>query len=145
AECLRLGIWDDLDEPSFAAALSGLTFESRTDEAPLAQFPTREVAQAAQEMESLGQDLAVVEKRHKIQRLRAPDFGFAEIAWQWAGGASLDEVLMKADMPAGDFVRSIKQLIELGAQLSGAPRDSPIRGTARRAADAKRRGILLQE
>jgi len=145
AECLRLGIWDDLDEPSFAAALSGLTFESRTDEAPLAQFPTREVAQAAQEMESLGQDLAVVEKRHKIQRLRAPDFGFAEIAWQWAGGASLDEVLMKADMPAGDFVRSIKQVIDLAAQVADAAGDSPIRGTARRAVDAMRRGILLQE
>src|SRR5699024_12724556 len=77
--------------------------------------------------------------------LRAPDFGFAEIAWQWAGGASLDEVLMKADMPAGDFVRSIKQVIDLAAQVADAAGDSPIRGTARRAVDAMRRGILLQE
>jgi ATP-dependent RNA helicase HelY len=53
----------------------------------------------------------------------------------------LDRVLTEADMAAGDFVRWAKQTIDLLDQLSIVS-DQPVAGTARKALDAVRRGIV---
>jgi ATP-dependent RNA helicase HelY len=55
----------------------------------------------------------------------------------------LDAVLRDAEMPAGDFVRWTRQLIDVLGQISNAaPDGSPVRGTARKAVDALRRGVI---
>lgn len=59
----------------------------------------------------------------------------------WARGGMLDRVLLEADMAAGDFVRWAKQTIDLLDQLSLVA-EQPLAGTARRALDAVRRGIV---
>ena len=62
----------------------------------------------------------------------------------WAGGAALESVLREADMPAGDFVRWTKQLIDLLGQVGQAAgdRDAELRRTADAAVDALRRGVV---
>jgi ATP-dependent RNA helicase HelY len=46
-------------------------------------------------------------------------------------------------MTAGDFVRAVKQLLDLLGQVAdAAPRGSRIRATAGQAMDAMRRGII---
>ncbi|MCL2490845.1 MAG: hypothetical protein FWF36_09055, partial [Propionibacteriaceae bacterium] len=52
---------------------------------------------------------------------RALDPGFSEAAYAWADGASLAEVLDDCGLPAGDFVRWTRQIIDLAQQVATAP------------------------
>jgi ATP-dependent RNA helicase HelY len=62
----------------------------------------------------------------------------------WCEGASLDVTLSQADIAAGDFVRAIKQLIDLVAQIASATESAELRSTARKALDGLRRGVIEQ-
>ena len=79
---------------------------------------------------------------------REPDLGFAWAAYQWASEKSLDEVLREVEMPAGDFVRWCKQVIDvLGQIAAAAPRaegegGSTVARNARKAVDAMLRGVV---
>ena len=143
SECIRTGVWDDLDALELASVLSGLTFETRnSDDVPPPRFPRGRVREVAQQMTVLGADLQRMEKEHRLQYLRRPDFGFAQTAWEWASGSSLDDVLTDSDLAAGDFVRAIKQLIDVIAQVADASGGGPLRETAREALDLLRRGVV---
>ncbi|MGA9344797.1 MAG: hypothetical protein WBV37_06815, partial [Nocardioidaceae bacterium] len=74
--------------------------------------------------------------------LREPDLGFAWAAYRWAGGASLEEVLDEVELAPGDFVRWVKQLLDLSEQIADAAGDSRLRHTAREAVRAMRRGVV---
>jgi ATP-dependent RNA helicase HelY len=55
----------------------------------------------------------------------------------------LDAVLRDCGLPAGDFVRWTKQVVDLLGQVADASRDSPeVGANARRAADLLRRGVV---
>lgn len=75
---------------------------------------------------------------------REPDLGFAWAVYMWASGRTLDEVLREAEMPAGDFVRWCKQVIDvLGQIAAAAPRDgSSVARSARKAVEAVLRGVV---
>jgi ATP-dependent RNA helicase HelY len=68
--------------------------------------------------------------------------------YRWARGEPLSKVLasggqLDAEIPAGDFVRWARQVVDLLGQLAeAAGPDSPLRETARMAVRAVRRGIL---
>ncbi|MCX6407805.1 MAG: DEAD/DEAH box helicase [Propionibacteriales bacterium] len=142
SECLRRGVWDGLDPAQLAAVLSGLTFESRKDDPPAPRFPDRATLDVSEEMALLCTDLQALERQHRVKFLSTPDFGFAETASAWVGGASLDEVLRTTGMAAGDFVRAMKQLIDLVAQVADAAGPGPLRTTARQSLDGLRRGVV---
>jgi ATP-dependent RNA helicase HelY len=143
AESLRNGLWDDLSPPELAAALSALVFESRrADDAGAPRIPGRRVSDTLVDMVSLWADLDVLERQHKLDFLREPDLGFAWAAYRWAEGAKLDEVLTETDLAAGDFVRWVKQLLDLADQVADAAGDSDLRRTARRTSEALRRGVV---
>lgn len=142
SECLRQGVWDGLDAGQLGAVLSGLTFESRIDDPPAPRFPDRRTLDVSETMLALCADLQALERRHRVRFLSAPDFGFAETASAWVGGAPLDEVLRTTGMAAGDFVRAMKQLIDLVAQVADAAGPGPLRTTARQTLDGLRRGVV---
>jgi ATP-dependent RNA helicase HelY len=151
AESLRHGLWDDLSAGELAAALSALVFEARrADDAVPPRVPGGRVKQVLADMVSLWGDLDALEREHKLDFLREPDLGFAWAAYRWAEGASLDEVLTETDLAAGDFVRWMKQLLDLTDQVADAAaaqegepaRASELRQTARAAAKALRRGVV---
>ena len=58
-----------------------------------------------------------------LEPMRAPDFGFCWAAHKWASGHSLTAVLKGSDLTVGDFVRSMKQIIDLLRQLRNAAPD----------------------
>jgi ATP-dependent RNA helicase HelY len=59
--------------------------------------------------------------------MRAPDFGFCWPAKGWASGQSLTSVLKDSDLTVGDFVRNMKQIVDLLRQLrSAVPELAPI-------------------
>ncbi|HEX6877160.1 MAG TPA: DEAD/DEAH box helicase [Nocardioidaceae bacterium] len=143
AEALHHGLWEGLSPSELAAALSALVFESRrADDASAPRLPGGRVRDTLGEMVSLWGDLDALEREHKLDFLREPDLGFAWAAYRWAEGAALDEVLTETDLAAGDFVRWVKQLLDLADQVADAAGDSALRKTARRASDALRRGVV---
>jgi ATP-dependent RNA helicase HelY len=71
--------------------------------------------------------------------------------YRWARGEPLARVLASghnydADMPAGDFVRWARQVLDLLGQLKEASAASPeLRETARKAITAVNRGVLAYQ
>jgi ATP-dependent RNA helicase HelY len=142
AECLRHGVWDDLDPTELAATLSGLVYESRSPEqAPEPRLPRGNVPDVVLTMNRIWAELDTMEREHRVTYLRRPDFGFAWATFQWARGRSLDAVLGES-LTAGDFVRTMKQLLDVIDQVADAAGDSPVRRTARQAGDLLRRGVI---
>ena len=50
--------------------------------------------------------------------------------------------MLSGDLTPGDFVRAVKQLIDLLDQIAAAARAAPVADTARRAITALRRGVV---
>ncbi|KAB2348965.1 DEAD/DEAH box helicase [Actinomadura rudentiformis] len=144
AESLRAGVWERLDHAELAACVSALVYESRQpDDAAPPKTPAGAAQEALAAMVGLWGELDAIEKDNRVSFLREPDLGFAWTAYRWAKGHDLDEVLLETDMTAGDFVRAVKQLLDLLGQVTdAAPENSHIRKTARRAMDAMRRGVV---
>ncbi len=142
AECLRRGLWDGLDPAALAAVASTLVYEPRRpDEAPRQPAPptTREAVEATARVWG---ELAGLEAEAGLATLREPDQGFAWAAHRWARGGSLATVLDGAELTAGDFVRWVRQLIDLLDQVSGVAADTPVGRTAGRAVRLLRRGVV---
>ncbi|HYF71569.1 MAG TPA: helicase-related protein, partial [Nocardioides sp.] len=143
AESMRLGLWDDLSPSGLAAALSVLVFEARRpDDASSPRIPGGPVRDVIGEMVRLWGTLDALEREHKLDFLRQPDLGFAWVAYRWAEGDALDDVLVASDLAAGDFVRWMKQLLDLGGQVADAAGSSPLRETAREMVRSMRRGVV---
>jgi len=142
-ECLRRGLWDHLDPPALAACVSALVYESRRPDEASAQQPPAPARAPLAEMGRVWTELAEREGAHRLATLRAPDPGFAWAACRWAGGSRLETVLEGAELPAGDFVRWVRQCVDLLSQLvEVAAPDSPVRATARAAVEGLRRGVV---
>jgi ATP-dependent RNA helicase HelY len=93
-------------------------------------------------MVSVWHELAALEQQNRLSFLREPDLGFAWAAHAWARGEPLESVL-DPDLTPGDFVRAVKQLIDLLGQVAvAAGRGAPLGVTAGAAVDALRRGIV---
>jgi ATP-dependent RNA helicase HelY len=142
AECLRRGVWDGLNHAELAAAVSGLTFESRrSDDAGPARLPGNRVSGVVATMTRLWGELAGVEHENRLSFLREPDFGFAWTSHAWASGRPLEH-LLSDDLTPGDFVRAVKQLIDLLDQVRAAAGDSELAKVAASSVSALRRGVV---
>jgi ATP-dependent RNA helicase HelY len=146
AEALRQGLWTELSAAELAAALSALVYETRrADDSSAPRVPGGRVKQTLADMVSLWADLDALEREHRLDFLREPDLGFAWAAYRWAEGASLEDVLGETDLAAGDFVRWMKQLLDLTDQVADAAGEAgglELRATARAASKALRRGVV---
>ena len=143
AECLRTGVWEGLTPPELAAALSILVYEARrADDASAVRLPGGRVQDVLPRMVSLWGELDRLEKDHRLEFLREPDLGFAWAAHAWASGATLDVVLSETDLAAGDFVRWVKQLLDLTGQVADASPSAALRETARATISALRHGVV---
>lgn len=143
AEALRRGLWDELDPSALAAVLSMLVFEARrADDASSPRLPGGDAKPVFAEMMRLWGELDQLEKDHKLDFLRRPDLGFAWAAYRWSEGDELDDVLRDIELSAGDFVRWMKQLLDLAGQVADAAGPSPLRETAREVTRRLRRGVI---
>ncbi|WP_326599994.1 DEAD/DEAH box helicase [Streptomyces sp. NBC_01803] len=149
SECLREGVWEGLDPAELASCVSALVYETRNaDDAPAPEVPGGRARHALGEMVRIWGRLDALEERHHINQAtgvgqREPDLGFAWPAYRWAQGHALDAVLRDADMPAGDFVRWCKQVIDvLGQVAAAAPEGGTVAANARKAVDKMLRGVV---
>jgi ATP-dependent RNA helicase HelY len=144
AEAIREGLFDDLTPSELASALSALVFEARrADDAASPKLPNKPVRDVLDQLGRLWLELDALEKDHKLDFLRQPDSGFAWAAWRWAEGDDLDDLLMVTGLAAGDFVRWMKQLLDLCGQVADAAGDDAhLRNLARSAIKALKRGVV---
>ncbi|MDX3229656.1 DEAD/DEAH box helicase [Streptomyces sp. ME19-01-6] len=148
SECLRDGIWEGLAPAELAACASALVYEARAaDDALPPKLPAGRAKEALGEMVRVWGRLDALEDDHKIKQAegvgqREPDLGFAWAAYRWASGHGLDEVLREVQMPAGDFVRWCKQVIDVLGQIAAAAPEGTVARSARRAVDALLRGVV---
>ena len=148
AECLRAGLWVGLEPAELAACVSALVFESRQPEdATPPRLPPGRVREVLAEMVRLWGGLEAREHEHRIASPREPDLGFAWATYRWALGHPLDDVLRDTGLPAGDFVRWTKQVLDLLGQVAdaagaGAGAAPAVGDRARRASDLLRRGVV---
>ncbi len=142
AECVRRGVWDELNPAELAACVSALTFESRrSDDSGPPRLPGSRVATVVAAMTRLWGELDGVEHDHRLSFLREPDFGFAWTSHAWASGRSLEQ-LLSDNLTPGDFVRAVKQLIDLLDQIRAAVGDGKLADTAAQSVAALRRGVV---
>ena len=140
AQAVRAGAFDGLSVPDLAAALSSLLFESRRQGG---QRPSRQVEHAIRNLRRVMVEVRTLERECGVPPSRPMDPGFADAAYDWAAGASLAEALEESDVTAGDFVRGVRQVIDLARQLSVAPGvPTVVATTARAVVQAMRRDII---
>lgn len=143
ADCLAAGLLDGLDPPALAAVASCFTYEHRSKVPPPAPwYPTKGLRRAVEAVLERAEELRGVELAAGLSGTRPPDPTFLPLAHAWASGQELDVVLDDEQMSGGDFVRNVRQLIDLLRQLGDAALDPATRRSARSAAEALHRGVV---
>jgi ATP-dependent RNA helicase HelY len=143
AETLHRGLLDDLDAPALAALVSVFVYEHRSSEPPPAPwFPSAEVRRRWQAIDKLGRQLNVAEDLAGLPLTRPPDATFGAVAFAWAAGEGFAEVVEAEELSGGDFVRTVKQLIDLLRQLAQLAPEPGTARTCEQAADLLFRGVI---
>jgi ATP-dependent RNA helicase HelY len=115
AESIRAEIFSNLSAADLVAVISSCIYESRNDEA--AKIPKGDIQAALAAISKIYGKIHTAETDLNLEPMRAPDFGFCWASFKWASGNSLTAVLKGNDLTVGDFVRSMKQIIDLLRQL----------------------------
>jgi ATP-dependent RNA helicase HelY len=143
AEALRTGVFDDLDATSVAALASAFTYETRSPgPRPEPWFPSPRVRRRWGDLNRLATDLNSAEEEAGLPLTRPPDPGFFAAAYAWAAGEDLGDVIAEEELSGGDFVRNVKQLIDLLRQLGEVAPEPATAKAAREAADRLFRGVV---
>jgi ATP-dependent RNA helicase HelY len=116
-EALSNGLFDGLSPAELAAVVSTFVYESRERVARRTETPTRILRERYRSLSLLWANVRRVEDQHQVELCRELDPGFVPTVFDWAEGKPLEDVLAGSGLPAGDFVRSCKQLLDLLRQI----------------------------
>ena len=164
AECLQMGIFDDLEPAQLAGLLSSFVYEAKrsarsnkTPQTPVKRKkslhdrlgPERRLGlkDRMDEVLLISARIREVEARHKVHHAKEPDGKFAPVIAAWARGVSLGTVLDLADVEIGttspgDFVRNAKQVADLCEQLGRLDNRGAVSEAANAARDAVMRSVV---
>jgi ATP-dependent RNA helicase HelY len=94
-------------------------------------------------IEQIWRELSHNEDDAGLPETRAPDPGFAFLLHDWVAGEELADVLAdEEEVTGGDFVRNVKQCIDLLRQIAAIAPDPGTAAGAAAAADACLRGVV---
>jgi ATP-dependent RNA helicase HelY len=143
AECLHRGVLAEIDPASLAALLSTFVYEHRSPEpAPPPWFPSADVRAKWRRILATSEELAADERATGLAEHRPPDPGFAAAAYAWVAGEGLADVVAGEEVAGGDFVRTMKQLVDLARQLALVAPDPATRRQAREVGELAFRGVV---
>ena len=129
-----------------AAIVSCFTYERRGPDADTVQppphWPSGTVAKRARAVERIWRDLVLSERDGRLPETRQPDPGLTPLVAGWVRGDDLSVVLEDGEFTGGDFVRNVKQCIDLLRQIGDVAPDPATAAAARGAADACSRGVV---
>ena len=116
AEAIRTDLFDGLAPAELVSTISTLVFESRA--VGSAKLPNKEVERAVKELEEISYRIHQDEIAEGLEPMREPDLEFCSAAFRWANGHSLSSILKNGELTVGDFVRSMKQIVDVLRQIS---------------------------
>jgi ATP-dependent RNA helicase HelY len=137
AELLVRGDLDGYGPSDLAGIVALLVHEPRRDDVlPPDRLPSAALDAAAERIEQVARGLRDLEAEVGVVPMRALDAGFVAPVVRWSAGLSLEESVGDLEVSGGDFVRNVKQVIDLLGQLRDVTS-----GTRRDAFDAARRSL----
>ena len=98
--------------------LSALVFEARRDESP--KIPKGAVEESLNDLIHQWSIIHSHEIEIGLEPMREPDLAFCWASYRWANGHSLGSILRGTELTVGDFIRSMKQIIDLLRQIGHA-------------------------
>lgn len=116
SEVAAAGLLDDLPVPEFVALVSLFVYEPRGD-GETGDLPPGVVGERAGRVLELWKQLVHDEQKARLNETRRPEWGFVTIAHGWAQGFSLEELFGDDQLAAGDFVRTMRQMLDLIRQV----------------------------
>ena len=143
--------------PATPAELAGLVstfvYEHRSpDDPPRPWFPSDDVKRRWRSIAAVSEDLAAIERSYGLGVHRPPEPTFIAVAYAWIAGDSFAEVVADEELTGGDFVRTMKQLIDLprpdrdrGARSRDPPRREQAADAAFRDVVADRRVVAVDD
>lgn len=142
AECVCSGLLMDMESAELAAIASALVYEPRGEGNGIAiDLPTPKLGDAWTHVQRAHQQIAREEARASIDRTAVPAPDLIGVTYRWAAGATLSSVLSDSEMTGGDFVRWMRQTIDLLEQLRRVD-DGDLSERASQAARALRHGVV---
>jgi ATP-dependent RNA helicase HelY len=122
SQSLRLGAFDDLDAAEVAALASVLVYQAKREERGLRpRMPSISLETSVDIVVREWSALEDVEEDKKLPLTGEPELGLVWPVYKWARGRHLQDVLSGTDLAAGDFVRWVKQVVDLLDQLAKIP------------------------
>nr|WP_223875164.1 DEAD/DEAH box helicase [Nanchangia anserum] len=144
SEVIRAGALTKLGAADLAGALSACIYVPRSETTGESIQATRHrsaLHRALGAIEDAKARIGAVESEAQAPRTGQPDPAMARAVTRWASGAGLEDILDQVEgLTPGDFVRHIKQVIDLLRQLRLAAPDMATSATA--AISALRRGVV---
>jgi ATP-dependent RNA helicase HelY len=126
SQSLRMGAFGDLDAAEIAALASVLVYQAKREDRGLRpKMPSVSLESAVDIVVREWSALEDVEEANKLPLTGEPELGLVWPIFKWAKGRHLQEVLSGTDLAAGDFVRWVKQVIDLLDQLADIPNLDP--------------------
>ena len=142
-ECIGVGLLDAVAAPELAGLLSVFVHEHRSPEPPAPPwFPDSAARQRWLRIAAVSEDLSAEERASGLGSHRPPDPGFFGAAHGWVAGHTLSTVVGDEEVTGGDFVRTMKQLIDLARQIALVAPEAATRAVAREVAELAYRGIV---
>ena len=119
SEILRKGILNDLPAAELVALLSTCVFENRGEKSNSPRIP-KSLNKPLEKLVKTWGELTILEGNFNLSTQREPDLDFIWQSYRWASGHSLTSILRDSEVTVGDFVRVMRQLIDLLGQLLNA-------------------------
>ncbi|MXW96315.1 MAG: DEAD/DEAH box helicase [Acidimicrobiaceae bacterium] len=142
AEALSGGLLDGLSPPELASVLSAFTYEHRSPgPRPEVWIPSGAAYRRLLRIGAVLDSLHRTERDFGVERTRPLETGFGPAAHRWAAGESF-EALQDAGFSAGDFVRNVKQVIDLARRIAAVAPGPATSATAHRTVTALNRGVV---
>ena len=156
-ECLEEGVLLPLDAAETAAFASIFVFETREGPAPrgrggrgaarepipIPSCPTPALEEAVARARSLEGRIKALEARESLDLLRPLDAGFMRVVHDWACGEDLEYMVSNyPQYSAGDFVRSMKQVLDILRQIKEVTEDPYLSRRISEAMDLIHRSIV---
>lgn len=142
-EALRAGRLDDHNPATLAGIVSCFVYESRgRDDGPPPWYPSKECRIAVEGLLECVTEVQRLESAYGLPETREIDAGLVAATHGWAAGGGLGDILGTEELSGGDFVRSMKQVIDVLAQIASVAQNPKTRSTAHAAIELIRRGIV---
>lgn len=143
-ECWRRGLFDELSVADLAGALSVCICETRGGATSnlIPADASRNLAGCLDQMARLNFEIASLQEAHQLDAYPPLETGVVTSVVAWTAGANLNECLELYGLAAGDFVRMLRQLIDIAQQLRNISGNDALSDKLRRVISQVKRGVV---